>query len=78
MIEREGCAGIPARQTTNRYWGMSPQGGDSDEDMYAWHYFMDLDMAWMRSHADLVDTHSDEVADFGYRNSVQQVRDMIQ
>ena len=47
IIESEAeAAGIPARQTTNRYWGISPQGGDSEEDVYAWHYFMDLDRTW--------------------------------
>ena len=63
IIESEAeAAGIPARQTTNRYWGISPQGGDSEEDVYAWHYFMDLDRTWATSRADLIQPHFDEVS----------------
>ena len=79
IIESEAeAAGIPARQTTNRYWGISPQGGDSEEDVYAWHYFMDLDRTWATSRADLIQPHFDEVSAFGYGNTIQAAKDMIQ
>jgi len=69
---------LPPRRTTNRYWGISPQGGRSVEDISTWDFFMDAEMIWLRSNADLVQPHFDEIARMGYATSVYAVEYVIQ
>ena len=61
----------PARRTSNRYWGISPQGGRSEADLSAWDFFMDFEAQWIRSHPELVRPHFDEVSAMGYGRSVE-------
>jgi hypothetical protein len=69
---------LPPRRTTNRYWGISPQGGRSVADISTWDFFMDAEMHWLRSHADLVQPHFDEVASMGYGKTIYAVKYVIQ
>ena len=78
-IENEMApASYPARQTTNRYWGISPRGGTSMEDAHAWDYFKNMEDNWILSNEDLIRPHYDEVTGLGYGRCVVAVRHYIQ
>eukprot|EP00577_Skeletonema_sp_RCC1716_P012522 CAMPEP_0113416696 /NCGR_PEP_ID=MMETSP0013_2-20120614/25255_1 /TAXON_ID=2843 ORGANISM="Skeletonema costatum, Strain 1716" /NCGR_SAMPLE_ID=MMETSP0013_2 /ASSEMBLY_ACC=CAM_ASM_000158 /LENGTH=400 /DNA_ID=CAMNT_0000303771 /DNA_START=5 /DNA_END=1207 /DNA_ORIENTATION=+ /assembly_acc=CAM_ASM_000158 len=77
-IEPEsGVPSFPPRQTTNRYWGISPHGGRSAADNTTWDNWMDLEIKWLRNHAALVQPHFEEVAGMGYANSIVTVSYVI-
>ena len=70
----------PARITTNRYWGISPTGGEDAEDHEkefdhgAWDYFMNLDRIWVHDKFPLVEPVMEEVAELGNRNTIAMIR----